>query len=199
MSIQIKELRESDYEKAIDFTLIGMHFDAFFEKGSKLARDYAESFWYDELAKSNEIIAAYDENGEFAGVLLAEIYGKEKLKNQNIPRANLQDESADSDIAKFDREYEKANNEMLVDYRKNNEIDGELCLFAVDPNRKGQGIGSILLAEFEARAKGKNIFLYTDSNCTYQFYEKRGFERVGERDINLGDAQLSCYLYHKMM
>lgn len=199
MSIQIKELRESDYEKAIDFTLIGMHFDAFFEKGSGLARDYAESFWYDELAKSNEIIAAYDENDEFAGVLLAEIYDKESSEKPSIPESYLQKQMSNPVFSEFDDEYDKANSEMLSDYRDGNEVHGELCLFAVDPNRKGQGIGSILLAEFEKRVKGKNIFLYTDSNCTYQFYEKRGFERVDEREISLGDAPLSCYLYYKVV
>ena len=199
MSIQIKELRESDYEKAIDFTLIGMHFDAFFEKGSELARDYAESFWYDELVKSNEIIAAYDENDEFAGVLLAEIYDKKPSEKPSIPESYLQKQSSNPVFSEFDGEYDRANTEMLSNYRESNQVDGELCLFAVDPNRKGQGIGSILLAEFEKRVKGKNIFLYTDSNCTYQFYEKRGFERVDEREIQLGDAPLSCYLYHKVM
>ena len=199
MSIQFKELRESDYEKAIDFTLIGMHFDAFFEKGSELARDYAESFWYDELAKSNEIIAAYDENDEFAGVLLAEIYNKEASEKPSIPESYLLKQSANPVVSEFDSEYDRVNGEMLSNYRDGNDVDGELCLFAVDPNRKGQGIGSILLAEFEKRVNGKNIFLYTDSNCTYQFYEKRGFERVDEREIQLGDAPLSCYLYHKVM
>ena len=199
MSIQIKELRTSDYEKAIDFTLIGMHFDAFFEKGSELARDYAESFWYDELVKSNEIIAAYDENDEFAGVLLAEIYDKEQSEKPSIPESYLQKQMSNPVFSEFDGEYDRVNSEMLSNYRDGNKVDGELCLFAVDPNRKGQGIGSILLAEFEKRAKGKNIFLYTDSNCTYQFYENRGFERVDEREIQLGEAALSCYLYHKVM
>ena len=199
MSIQFKELRESDYEKAIDFTLIGMHFDAFFEKGSELARDYAESFWYDELVKSNEIIAAYDENDEFAGVLLAEIYDKEPSEKPSIPKSFLQKQLSNLVVSEFDNEYDRVNSEMLSNYRDSNDVDGELCLFAVDPSRKGQGIGSILLAEFEKRVKGKNIFLYTDSNCTYQFYEKRGFERVDEREIQLGDAPLSCYLYHKVM
>ena len=199
MSIQFKELRTSDYEKAIDFTLIGMHFDAFFEKGSELARDYTESFWYDELAKSNEIIAAYDENDEFAGVLLAEIYDKEPSEKPSIPKSFLQKQLSNPVVSEFDNEYDRVNSEMLSNYREGNQVDGELCLFAVHPSRKGQGIGSILLAEFEKRVKGKNIFLYTDSNCTYQFYEKRGFERVDEREIQLGDAPLSCYLYHKVM
>ena len=199
MSIQIKELRESDYEKAIDFTLIGMHFDAFFEKGSGLVRDYAESFWYDELAKSNEIIAAYDENDEFAGVLLAEIYDKEPSEKPSIPKSFLQKQLSNPVVSEFDNEYDRVNSEMLSNYRDSNDVDGELCLFAVDPSRNGQGIGSILLAEFEKRVKGRNIFLYTDSNCTYQFYEKRGFERADEREINLGNEVLSCYLYHKVM
>ena len=66
---------------------------------------------------------------------------------------------------------------------------------------KTRGIGSKLLEELEKREKGKTIFLYTDDKCTYQFYEHREFEKVGEKDIELEienrKIPLKCLMYCK--
>jgi hypothetical protein len=47
------------------------------------------------------------------------------------------------------------------------------------------------------------VYLYTDDQCTYQFYDHRGFERVGEKDIvmDMGEKQvpLKCLLYSKKL
>lgn len=60
----------------------------------------------------------------------------------------------------------------------------------------------MLIKEFERREKGKKIYLFTDNACTYQFYEHRGFERVGQRDVvlNIGKRKvdLQCLLYSKI-
>lgn len=62
-------------------------------------------------------------------------------------------------------------------------------------------IGSLLLTELEKREQGKKLYLYTDNACTYQFYEHRGFKRVGEKDIilELGkkNVNLTCLMYSK--
>lgn len=42
----------------------------------------------------------------------------------------------------------------------------------------------MLLRELEEREKGKKVFLYTDSACTYQFYEHRGFELAQEKILH---------------
>jgi len=58
----------------------------------------------------------------------------------------------------------------------------------------------MLLNELEQREKNKEIYLFTDDQCTYQFYERRGFERAGEKDIvlELGKKiDLKCLLYRK--
>ena len=59
----------------------------------------------------------------------------------------------------------------------------------------------MLLGELEKCIKGKTIYLFTDNACTYQFYEHRGFDRVGEKDIELdfGDEKvpMTCLLYSK--
>ncbi len=60
-----------------------------------------------------------------------------------------------------------------------------------------------MLKELEKREKGKLIYLYTDNNCTYQFYEHKGFERSEEQQIEmeLGEKNvpLTCLLYSKQL
>lgn len=48
-----------------------------------------------------------------------------------------------------------------------------------------KGIGTMLLNELKNQEKGKEIYLYTDNACTYQFYEHRGFEKAGEKEVVL--------------
>lgn len=89
--------------------------------------------------------------------------------------------------------YDEANKVMFKEYAKKASPDGEICFLAADPTIQGKGIGSMLLKELEKREKGKLIYLYTDDNCTYQFYERKGFERSEEQKITM---ELGGKLFH---
>ena len=63
------------------------------------------------------------------------------------------------------------------------EGDDELALFVVSPDARGKGAGSALIAEFEHRlaARGTSSYwLTTDDECTWQWYEQHGYERIGQ-------------------
>ena len=76
MQLEIKELRKKDYKHAIQAAIKGMHFD-WYLNNKLLLHLYGKYFWYLELTRATQVIAAYA--GEiFAGVLLAEIKGEEK-------------------------------------------------------------------------------------------------------------------------
>ena len=201
MEIVIKEIiRKKDYKKAIRYAIEGMQFNRYLNN-KILLNLYGRYFWYLELTNSTQIISAYIRD-ELVGVLLANINGERKYKSfykslyvkvfnffQNI----LYKEGVSI--------YNETNREMFEKYKNNNKPNGEIKFFAVNPNIKGKGIGSKILEEFERREKGKQIFLFTDEGCSYQFYEHRGFERVGEKDIvlDLNDrkANFKCFLYSK--
>ncbi len=74
---------------------------------------------------------------------------------------------------------------------------------AADPNIHGKGIGSYMMKELEQREAGKLLYLFTDSNCTYHFYEHRGFDKVESQDIMLQlgkrEVPLTCFLFSKQM
>lgn len=202
MELEIRELRKQDYKRAIQSAITGMHFNWYLDS-PWLLKLYGRYFWYLELIRATQVIAAYV-GDEFAGVLLAEMKGEPNTHRSIWKLLYVKAfDILQNLFAGSVNVYDKANQEMLAQYCENNTPDGELIFLAANPDIKIKGIGSFLLREFERRENGKNVFLYTDSACTYQFYEHRGFERTGDRDIvlELGDkkVELRCFLYSKVI
>ncbi len=56
-------------------------------------------------------------------------------------------------------------------------------LFAVAPETRGHGVGTELLAAAQGylREQGaQRAFLFTDTDCTWEYYERRGMRRAAE-------------------
>ncbi len=203
MAIEIKELRKKDYKRAIQFAIAGMHFNWYLDS-KFLLNAYGRYFWYLEMNRATQILAAYDGN-DFIGVMLAEVYGEEK--KHSVWYEKLYVKFVDIIQRLFFKGgaglYENTTKEMLQEYLQDNKPDGEIIFLAADPKAKVKGIGTALLKEFEKRAQGKKIFLYTDDACTYQFYEHRDFKRAVGRDIvlDMGNKTipLKCFLFSKVI
>lgn len=68
------------------------------------------------------------------------------------------------------------------------EFNGSLCLFALNEDCRGKGVGKKLLKGALSYLKMynvSNIYLYTDTTCNYGFYEHMGFERLEEKPLKL--------------
>lgn len=199
MKMEIKALAKQDYGKAMKFAIPGMHLH-WYLKNKLLLALYARYFFYLELGKATEAIGAYLD-GELVGVLLAEIYGETKVKTAWWQTAyvwlfnRLQKLFAGSGVG----EYDQVNQDLLDTYLKERRPCGEIVFLASDLAAPVKGIGTKLLNELKQRARGKEVFLYTDSGCTYQFYEKRGFTQAANRQTVvsvLGKKQdLTAMLY----
>lgn len=201
--IEIREIRRQDYKKARKFAVQGMHL--YWYVSDKTSLDlYARYFWDAELSCATKAYGAYAD-GQFVGVLLADIKGEPK-KYRSIWRAAyirffdwLQHLAAGDGVETYD----KANQEMLRAFCEKNAPDGEIVFLAADPNSKIRGIGTALLAALEKDEQGKLVYLYTDNACTYQFYEHRGFVRSGEQQVVLNlekkEVPLTCLLYAKKL
>ncbi len=81
-------------------------------------------------------------------------------------------------------------------------FDGEVVLFIVSEEMRGRGVGKKLITDFLelCRRRGLNrIYLYSDTSCNYGFYDRMGFQRIGEkkiRDENLETGQdFTVFLY----
>ena len=85
---------------------------------------------------------------------------------------------------------------------KADSYDGSLVFLAVSEAAQGLGLGKKLWQElrayFEANAT-KSVYVYTDTDCNYQFYESVGFRRSGEQDLTctfrVGDWDVRIFLY----
>ena len=203
MKIIIKAIEKKDYKKAIRFAIEGMHFDWYLDS-RLLLQAYGRYFWYLEMNRATQILAAYID-GTFAGVLLAEIEGEEKrhrawTEQLYVGIVNIIQKICFKKGAGLYEETIMAQREQCL---KTVQPDGEILFLAADPDAKLKGIGSALLYALAEREKGKTVFLHTDDACTYQFYEHRGFQRVAEQDIVLempkGRVPLKCMVYSKIM
>jgi len=201
VSIDIRTLDKSDYKKAIQFAIKGMHFDWYLDSPF-LLNAYGRYFWYLEMNRATEIFAAYVDD-EFVGVLLAEIYGEEKI--HQVWTEKLYVRFVDIIQKLFFKGgaglYDETVKAQLNHFLTNTKPDGEIIFLAADPDSKIKGVGTALLRALEKKIPGKILYLHTDDACTYQFYERRGFERVEEQDIVLelpkGNVPLKCFIYSK--
>lgn len=200
----IKNLEPRDYDKVIEYAIEGMNFRQYFNHELAL-RLYGRYFLYLELNKVTDAYAAYGDNGEFLGTLLFDSKQGEKSykKLWQVFYVTLFKFILKFFFGKSAGQYDQINKKMLASYLKKNHPDGEILLFAVDPQSKGNGVGTALLHYLEQEQAGKQIYLFTDSGCTYQFYDRRDFKRVEEEKILLEHAntkqELRCMLYSRTL
>lgn len=201
MELTLRKLRKQDESAAIQFAIKGMHFDWYMDNKAALNL-YGRYFWYLETSRATQMIAAYADN-KFVGVILAEIKGEKKLKHSFWRKTYVAFFTFIQKVLLKEGVgvYDEANRKMFQNYVKNNSPDGEIIFLAADPDCGIKGIGTKLLTALERREPGKEVYLYTDNACTWQFYEHRGFERVGEENITLElgkkSVPLTCLLYRK--
>lgn len=65
--------------------------------------------------------------------------------------------------------------------------DNEVTLLAVDPDVHGTGVGSVLLdaaVSYLSSRGAMRAHLYTDSSCSWKFYELHGFKRTATHRAN---------------
>ena len=151
MEIQITNIKKKDYKKAIQFAKTGMHFDLYLDNKFLLYL-YGNYFWYDELNRATQVIAAYV-GEELAGVLLADIKGEKKSyrsfgKTMYIQIFNLLQKLFYKGGAGV---YDTTNQVLFREYRKCHCPDGQIVFLAANPAFQQKGIGSKLLEELEKK------------------------------------------------
>lgn len=202
MELELKELEEKDYKKIIQYAIKGMHFNMYINN-KIILNLYGKYFWYLELLNATQVLAIYY-GEELAGVLIVGMYGEPKYHKSFTK--SLYVKFVEFVQKCFFKEsvgvYDEVNKIMLEEYKKESIPDGEIRFLAANPDLKVTRIGTTLLEELEKREKGKEVYLFTDDQCTYQFYEHRGFDKVGEENIELGldkKVPLRCLLYRKIL
>jgi len=85
---------------------------------------------------------------------------------------------------------------------KEDTYDGSLVFLAVSEEARGIGLGKQLWHELSAyfgTKSVKSIYVYTDTDCNYAFYESAGFTCRDEQDLScafrVGDWNVRIFLY----
>ena len=200
--MDFRPLNSADIKKTIQYAIDGMHFHIYFQSDF-MTWMYGKYFFYSETLRATQQIAAYD-GDHLLGILIAHIDGEPRQGRSFRMAAYVWMFEAISRI--FFRgsagEYSAACDDMLESYLASNARDGEIVFLAADPNCGRKGIGTALLGELARREKGKTITLFTDDQCSFSFYEHRGFRLMEERNIVLKlkkPIPLRCMLYAKTL
>lgn len=85
-------------------------------------------------------------------------------------------------------------------------FDAELEFFVVHERSRGYGVGKKLLENYLAFCGNhgvKNLYLYTDDNCNFGFYDHNGFTRAGTSPVSVqlhgGKLEYNNYIYIKKL
>lgn len=80
--------------------------------------------------------------------------------------------------------------------------DAEVAFFALSSKVRGQGLGKVLFQNYMTHMKSYHVkcfYLYTDTSCSYGFYEHIGMNRRNQINKKLNikgqDALMSFFLY----
>ncbi|TDO04863.1 GNAT family N-acetyltransferase [Sunxiuqinia elliptica] len=201
--IVIKQIEKRDFNSARKFAIEGMHLSRYASTKFELYF-YSKYFWYLEISRATKALAAYMDD-TLIGVILADMNGEKKIFKSWWYKLWIKVVSFIIKLSYKESHdaYTIANSEMLDNFKKQNTPDGEICFFAVDPEIKGKGIGTLLLNELAEQEKDKLVYLFTDTGSTYQFYLHRGFTKEAEKDIEMGIGKetvpLTCYLFSKRL
>lgn len=109
------------------------------------------------------------------------------------------DENAANEYYAYIRAQVRVNNQLLE--QSGLPHTHEITLLAVSPKTRGLGVGGVLLdaaASYASSQGAAKVFLYTDSDCTWKFYERRGLKRAAAYRAKHEERKLlprEMYLY----
>ncbi|CAM4131027.1 MULTISPECIES: GNAT family N-acetyltransferase [Bacillus cereus group] len=106
---------------------------------------------------------------------------------------------------KENREFLKAFIQVQKTYKeliqgKEDQFQGCIQLFIVSEESRGLGVGKSLLSHLFQYMKKEDVtslYLYTDNECNYEFYDRQNFQRIQEKAVNFGPTEedFNVFLY----
>ncbi|GEM_PF-2427853 len=202
-TLDIRPYRRGDFKQVVDVLRAVWPMEQYTDNPSVVRRMMRQDAHL-SLAEANDCRVVAD-SGRVVGLLFGR-YGRNKASLASIPRIlalNVetipllfmrQGIGALRAALKVEREFKKLEKKAPRTY------DSEVVLFAVHPDYQGKGIGRALMDAFLTRVRsrgGKNVHLFSDTDSTYVFYERYGFERIGERRTTI-KSPIGSFAYQSM-
>jgi len=199
--ITIKPFRKQDDPKAIGFSEIGMNFDRYFTS-TLIRRAYAGWFWYACKQETTEILAAYDDD-VLLGLMCLNVKDRPMIDVPWYQKLYCRLVLVLSDILRLNLQgYENINERLLSAFKKTNDPYGEIVYFACDPEKRGSGVGRFLMSALEEKYRGKQFYVFSDTDCNVGFYEHVGFQVYGKESYTYEGqkkAVLECMILAKVL
>lgn len=201
-----RPIRKGDYAQMKDIICKAFSLDAYLTN-EKLLEAVKTQYLYSCLSEATYTCIA-EKNGQTVGVIMGNAKSDYSVI-RHMPYL-IKDLWYGIKIALYGRKYRKqaaGYKDLHTIYREfsdkhQGEFDGILTLFAVNQNCRGFGVGKTLLEHligYLEKQRVKHIYLYTDTTCTYEFYEHRGFERLESKELQMERGgkpfQMEVFLY----
>lgn len=203
-TITLRPIRKQDYPFLEDIIRKTWKYDEL-SGNPKDARHMARLYLRACLRRASFSRVAIADDGQVVGVILAAhkrpapIPALLRALSQFWATALLFSTKAGRQIGKGFQAFDDVDAALLTDCKR--PFDAEICFFAVDECARGLGVGkklfSAVLDFFKSEAV-KSFYLFTDSSCSYPFYEKRGMQRLAARTLDFRprtDYVLHMFLY----
>jgi predicted N-acetyltransferase YhbS len=199
--ITYRPLSPADHEDVKALIDQAFHVDRYARR-QRVRDSVLEVYMRDCLAVSTYSRVAVME-GRIVGLVLVRAAGRPRLPGSLLHRVTswahtariavtgLSDLPSIAQYRVFDRSYRELRAEVRTG------LDNEITLFAVAAEVRGRGVGSHLFegAVGYLRSQGRRtFFLYTDTECSYGFYDSRGLTRAATRDISVTLGGRRCDL-----
>lgn len=201
-----RPIRKGDYAQVKDIICKAFSLDAYITN-EKLLDAVKSQYLYSCLSEATYTCVA-EKDGQTVGVIMGNAKS-DYSAIKHIPYL-IKDLWYGMKMVLYGRRYRKqaaGYKDIHTIYREfsakhKGEFDGVLTLFAVNQDCRGFGIGKNLLErlmDYLENQKVKHIYLYTDTTCTYEFYEHRGFERLESKELQMERGgkpfQMEVFLY----
>lgn len=149
-----------------------------------------------------------EQNGHVIGVLMGRVHGQPRLpravSNRLLTAVHMLKIAALglSDLRSLGQYFGFSGVYRTLRERTSAPLTDELTLFAVSSAARGLGVGKRLYQNYLSHLRHhgrRSFYLYTDSLCSFGFYEKRGMTRTAEQDMTVyldrTPEILGVYLY----
>lgn len=155
------------------------------------AADTALGIYFNQVLYGNSFGKAALLDGKVVGVIFGHVKGElpkyRMLQEDNtkyiMSLLNMHEDDR-SIINEFISKMHYGYEELIA--KKIDSYDGVLDFLIVSEKAQGLKIGKKLwdeLAAYFRETKAKSIYVFTDTECNFGFYDHLGFSRKGERDV----------------
>ena len=200
-SLTFRPLRRADYAAAAQIVRETWHYDKFCSPA--VAKAMARLYLASCLAEQSFSCGAFAD-GALTGLILARDrrtrgHGLRYLPMQAGALLRLAARREGRRVLRLFGGFASLDRDLLG--ASGGGYDGTLCLFAVREQTRGTGTGGALYRramDYFAAAGVRRFYLYTDTSCSYGFYEHQGLRRAGVRDYVFrlrGEAPMQFFLY----